>query len=208
MEKEINAILSLMERVDHPSIRKPMLIEQVITTKGELAKARKDIDTKPSEAAIMAGNYKKAHITLNGFDITIENPKDSMRSGTDSKGNKWSQKIYGDYGYFLGTKAHDGDSVDVFIKDITPLDFAYVIDQKQDNGDFDESKVIFGATSIDDAKDFYLKNYEKGWDKWSGVSKIDTESFRKWLMSGKTRHKPFNEYSELTDKIIEYKKNN
>lgn len=47
-----------------------------------------------------------------GFNISIENKKDSYREGTDSNGHKWRVKMYHDYGYIRGTVGTDGDHLD------------------------------------------------------------------------------------------------
>ena len=43
--------------------------------KQELAKQRKEVETEPTEKQKEAGNYKKGHISIRGFEITIEQPK-------------------------------------------------------------------------------------------------------------------------------------
>ena len=48
--------------------------------------AEQEVDTTPTEAQKSAGNYKKGHINIGGYDITIENPKGSERSGVDANG--------------------------------------------------------------------------------------------------------------------------
>ena len=49
------------------------------------------------------------HVKVGTFDITIENPKGSERSGTDANGKKWSVKMNNTYGYIRGTEGVDGD---------------------------------------------------------------------------------------------------
>ena len=51
------------------------------------------VETEPTEAQKEAENYRKAHVTLDGLNIAIENPIGSTRSGTDDDGNKWSQRL-------------------------------------------------------------------------------------------------------------------
>lgn len=46
------------------------------------------VDTNPTEKQKEAGNYKKGHIKVDGLDVTIEQPKGSIRRGTDANGNK------------------------------------------------------------------------------------------------------------------------
>ena len=45
-----------------------------------------EVDTNPTEAQKEAGNYKKGHVRISGMDITIEQPKGSIRSGVDANG--------------------------------------------------------------------------------------------------------------------------
>ena len=52
---------------------------------------------------------------FDGFDISIENPLGSTRSGTDRNGKKWSVEMPVDYGYFKGTTGADKDHIDVMI---------------------------------------------------------------------------------------------
>lgn len=183
INNEIKNILSLMERIDNN-------YKKVID-------ARKEVNTSPSDAQIEAGNYKKGHVNFLGFEITIENPKDSMRSGIDNKGNKWSVKMNNDYGYFTKTLGKDGDHIDVFIGPKLKSESIYVIDQVNSNGDFDESKVMLGFDNENDAKDAYMSNYSKGWKGFKKITKIDIVNFKKWLYDGKRQYKPFYKYKEI-----------
>ena len=45
----------------------------------EVNAERKKVDTEPSQAKKEAGNYKKGHIKVHGLDVSIENPKGSIR---------------------------------------------------------------------------------------------------------------------------------
>lgn len=47
--------------------------------------AAQEVDTTPTEAQKEAGNYKKGHVSIQGLDVSIENPKGSTRSGTDAR---------------------------------------------------------------------------------------------------------------------------
>ena len=57
-----------------------------MTDRQKLNIERKKVNTNPSEAQINANNYKKGHINLLGFNISIENPKGSYRCGKVSDG--------------------------------------------------------------------------------------------------------------------------
>ncbi len=164
------------------------------SVKTDLSKARKSVDKNPSEKQKESGNYKKGHITINGFKITIENPKGSYRCGTDSNGKKWKIKMNNDYGYFLKTEGYDGDHVDVFLGHDFNSKKIFVVDQFI-NGKFDESKVMLGFNDIDVAKQNYLKNYEKDWKGFKEISEVSEELFKKWLYDGKKQRKPFYDYN-------------
>ena len=70
--------------------------------------AEKETDTTPTEKQKEAGNYKKGHVQVGTFNITIENPKGSVRSGIDTEGNKWETIMQNTYGYIRGTEGVDG----------------------------------------------------------------------------------------------------
>ncbi len=167
-----------------------------ITIKQKLEKVRKEINTNPTEKEIKCGNYKKGHITINGFEITIENPKGSYRKGVDSNGKEWKIKMNNDYGYFLNSVGYDGDHVDVFLGDNFNSDKIFVVDQKI-KGEFDESKVMLGFNTSNEAKKAYLSNYEKDWKGFDKITEVDVDTFKTWLYDGKKQRKAFSEYKNI-----------
>lgn len=179
-------------RADNKSI--PASEESIIT---EIKDAREQVDTNPSDAQKKAGNYKKGHIKLDGYDITIENPQGSERSGTDRDGNSWRIIMNNDYGYIRGTESVDGDHIDVFLSD-NPVDGkVYVIDQINEDGSFDEHKVMYGFNSTDEARDAYLSNYSSGWKGLGAISEVSKDEFKKWIDSSQRKTKPFVEYKNV-----------
>ena len=170
-----------------------------ILDKAKIEQAEKQVEPNPTPAQIEAGNYKKGHVSVNGFDITIENPKGSVRSGTDKNGREWSQTMQNTYGYFKRTEGKDGDHVDVFLGDHPDSEKVYVIDQVQD-GKFDEHKVMMGFQSSDDARKAYLSNYEKGWSGAGDITEMNTDEFKDWLKNGDTK-KPVGRETVDTDKM-------
>lgn len=48
--------------------------------------AEAETDTNPTDGQKEAGNYKKGHVKVAGFNISIEQPRGSVRSGTDANG--------------------------------------------------------------------------------------------------------------------------
>lgn len=164
------------------------------------------VDTTPSEAQKEAGNYKKGHIKINGFDVTIEQPAGSVRSGKDANGKEWSVTMSNTYGYIRGTKGVDGDHIDVFLGPDMNSDMVYVVDQVNTDGSFDEHKVMMGFPSLEDARSAYLSNYEEGWKGLGNITGVTLDGFKKWIDSSTRKTKPFSEYKSV--KAIEEKTNN
>ena len=172
--------------------------EQPLSAKIKTASA--DVNTEPTEAQKEAGNYKKGHVQVGTFDITIEQPEGSVRKGTDANGKQWESKMHNTYGYFRGTEGVDGDHIDVFLSnDIDGWNGRkmYVVDQYNPDGSFDEHKVMLGFNDMDEAKSDYLANYEKGWEDGRRivVSATNLEDFEKWIDSSHRKTKPFAEYA-------------
>lgn len=159
----------------------------------EIDRKCKDVNTHPSEKQIAASNYKKAHVTVNGFKITIENPKGSRRYYNGDKYNVMKNH----YGYFNGSVGYDGDQVDVFLGDDLDSDKIFVVDQKKPSGGFDESKVMMGFKTEKEAKDAYMSNYDKDWKGFMAITEVSVEDFKKWLHARKKQRKAFSEYKKL-----------
>ena len=116
------------------------------------------------------------------MEIAIENPKGSVRTGCSSSGREWSRKMASHYGYFRRTAAVDGDNLDVFIGKHPESDFVLVIKQIDQNGKFDEFKVVVGCLNRKQAKKLYLANYPAGW-KCGPAAGMTVELFKKWIAS-------------------------
>ncbi len=167
-------------------------------TEADIAEAVKDIDVEPTEAQKKAGNYKKGHVKIQGFDITIENPKGAIRKGVDDNGKAWSTEMKNHYGYFKNTEGKDGDHIDVFIGDNPNSKRIFVVDQvNPKTKEFDESKVMLGFDTEDEAKKAYLSNYSKDWKGFKDITYVDIDTFRDWLYDGAKQRKPFGEYSNI-----------
>lgn len=152
------------------------------------------VNTNPSEAQKEAGNYKKGHVKVDGYEITIENPKGSERNGVDSNGQPWSVKMNNTYGYIRGTEGVDGDHIDVFLSDNPEDGQVYVVDQVDEDGQFDEHKVMYGFNSEEEARESYLRNYSPGWNGLGNITGVSKELFSEWMYSSRRKTKPFSEY--------------
>lgn len=157
-----------------------------------------DVNTNPTEAQKKAGNYKMGHIRLDGYNITIENPKGSVRRGTDSKGNAWENTLNNDYGYIRGTEGVDGDHIDVYLSDNPTEGNVFVIDQvNPGTREFDEHKVMYGFNSAEEAREAYLANFSEGWNGLGNITEVSKDEFKKWIESSHRKIKPFSEYKSV-----------
>lgn len=180
--------------------------EQPLSAKIEAASA--EVNTDPTEAQKEAGNYKKGHVQVGTFDITIEQPQGSVRKGTDADGKQWESKMNNTYGYIRGAVGVDGDHIDVFLSnDIDGWNGrkVFVVDQYNPDGSFDEHKVMLGFNDADEAKGDYLANYEQGWENGRriDITGVNLEDFEKWIESSKRKTKPFGEYSSVKKDVVE-----
>lgn len=162
----------------------------------------------PTDAQKAVGNYRKVHLNIDGFRISIENPKGSVRSGTSPDGTKWSNVLACDYGDIRGTESVDGDPVDIYLSDHPEKGAVFVIDQiDPKTGKFDEHKVMYGFDSIEDAKKTYLACYQKGWKGLGWITPVSKAEFRKWIDSSYRKTKPFHEYKSVNPIIAPIKFN-
>ena len=190
------------------SVEKGGVTEEGTPLSSKIEAASAKVNTEPTEAQKEVGNYKKGHVQVGTFDITIEQPKGSVRKGTDADGKQWESKMNNTYGYIRGAVGVDGDHIDVFLSnDIDGWNGrkVFVVDQYNPDGSFDEHKVMLGFNDADEAKSDYLANYENGWEdgRRIDVSAVNLEDFEKWIASSKRKTKPFGEYSSVKKDVVE-----
>lgn len=197
--KQISADESSLQ----PSDDKGAGLEQP-SVQASVQAASAEVNTEPTPAQAEAGNYKKGHVTIVDFDITIENPAGSIRKGVDADGKEWQTTMANAYGYIKGTESVDGDHIDVFLH--TDMDEwngrkVYVVDQTRPDGSFDEHKVMLGFNDKDEAMSAYLANYDETWAQTHPglrISETNLEDFDKWIKSSHRKTKPFADYSNVS----------
>lgn len=169
--------------------------------------AEAETNTNPTDGQKEAGNYKKGHVKVAGFNISIEQPRGSVRSGTDANGKKWSVTMNNTYGYMTDNVGVDGDHLDVFLSnDIDSWDQqnVYVVDQYNLDGTFDEHKVMLGFNDKDEATDAYFSNYDSSWRTSKRkiiTSTVPMDIFKKWIESSNRKTKPIAEYSLVKEHL-------
>lgn len=152
----------------------------------EAATSPQNNKPSPTPAQIEAGNYEKGHIQIHGLDITVENPRGSVRSGKREDGSTWSHEMSDHYGYIRRTTGADGEQVDVYVGPKPTSGRVFVVDQlNQQTGGFDEHKAMLGYSSKESAVAAYRKNFDKGW-KVGPVQSMTIPQFKAWLKNGDT----------------------
>jgi hypothetical protein len=160
-----------------------------VETAEDLAHAERHVNTEPSEAQIEAGNYAKGHLKLHGLDITIENPKGSIRRGVGPDGKPWEVEMPAAYGYIRRTEGADGDHVDAYIGPDPRSDRVFLIDQHEPGGGkFDEHKVMAGFPDAASAFDTYHRAFSDGSgpERMGHVAEMSVDQFKDWLKRGDT----------------------
>lgn len=139
----------------------------------------------PTLEQVRAGNYKKGRVRLYGLPIAIETPQGQRRTGK-SDGKPWSVICMAHYGYIAGTKAADGDPIDVYIGPWPEAKMVYVVNQNDAQGNFDEVKVMMAFPTEEAAKTAYMNSYERGWTGFGSLVPCTIEQFKWWLKYGNT----------------------
>lgn len=194
-------------------MRKLIITEQQYKTLLEISSNEindkcKEVNLNPTDPQKEASNYKMAHFSVKGMKIAIENPIGSKRYYTDEKtGEKKYNVMKNHYGYFNITKGKDGDAVDVFIgPDIENFDKVYCVDQKNKKGEFDETKVMLGFSSKEQAKQAYFDNFSPDWKGFMYITGVPLKVFKKWLYRGRKQRQPFAKYVYIKKKQLKENK--
>jgi hypothetical protein len=148
------------------------------------------VNSEPTEAQKAAGNYRKAHISIHGLDISVENHKGSTRSGRDGGGKRWSVVMPADYGYLKRTEGADGDHVDCYVGPDRSSTHAFIVNQRDARTKkFDEHKVMLGYRSEAEALRDYVRAFSdgKGSQRMGGMQSLSIDAFKKWLKAGDTK---------------------
>lgn len=142
------------------------------------------VDLNPTEAQKAAGNYRKAHITMHGLGIAIENPKGSQRHGVGHDGEAWSTDMPAHYGYIKGFIGRDKDHIDVYVGPYTKSKRAWVVEQHDEKtGRFDEHKVFLGFGSEAHVRRTYAAGFSDGKakDRLGRIREMSVDDLKKWL---------------------------
>jgi hypothetical protein len=180
-------------------------VEVVESTKAEIDDEAKKAKKPASDDQAEAGNYQKGHVSVQGLEIAIENAKGSTRSGVNKAGEAWKVTMPAHYGYIKGTVGKDKDHLDVYIGDHPGGMLAFVVNQKKEEGGFDEHKIMLGFESKDEAVAAYDRAFtgDLGPKLRESVVSTTVDKLKDWLKSGNTK-KPFEALAEsLVNALLE-----
>lgn len=96
-------------------------------------------------------------VPFNGLDVSVEIDVGEIKSGIDDNGQRWSKTFTVPYGEIPSSKTlADGEGVDIYIADEYNFNApVFIVHQLKHTGEFDEDKVVLGATSADEAEQIY-----------------------------------------------------
>lgn len=125
---------------------------------------------------------KRKDLDFLGVPLVIEYEPGDVREG---KG--WKRKMNCYYGRIKHTRGKDGDGVDFFLSPDYQSGFGglvFVVNQIDQDGNFDEHKVLLGFPDYQTAVDCYLANYPKGWKMFETVKVLSIPELKAWLERG------------------------
>lgn len=148
------------------------------------------VNLRPTEGQKKAGNYRKGHIQVHGLNISIENPKGSVRSGKSPGGKQWRSRLPYHYGYLKRTTGADGDHVDVFVGPHLKSPHVFAVDQHRlHDREFDEHKILLGFATKEQARKAYIAAFSdgKGAARIGHIEHMSIDAFKTWLRTGNTK---------------------
>lgn len=148
-----------------------------------VAAAARRADADPTEAQREALNFRVGKVHFHGLEISITNPKGSIRRGKSSGGKEWERVMAHHYGHICRTESEDGEQFDVFIGEYPESQLAFTFDFLTSDYEHDETKAVIGVRNLNEAKTVIRKNYPDGWldDRIGEIRGYFMADFKKWL---------------------------
>lgn len=161
-----------------------------IQARSDIARAESQA-VEPSAAQAEANNFKSGHASFRGLRITVQVPNGGTRKGIGPDGKSWETKgIRAAYGQLKGTKAADGENVDIILGTNPHAENVFLIDQiDQSSGKYDETKAALGFASQEEALGAYdsLFSDQRSRERVGAVSSATFADFKKWIRSSAAR---------------------
>lgn len=151
--------------------------------------ASRDVDHAPTPAQLEAGNYRKHRLQFQGLDITIENPRGSIRRGVDRGGHEWATSMQHHYGYIRGTLGVDRDHFDCLVGPNPAAPMVYVVTTMAPPAftATDEQKALLGFNSEEEARTAFAGMYDDP-RFFGSVAEMPVAEFKRQVLT--TRENP------------------
>jgi len=124
---------------------------------------------------VIADKLPQEHSTeFRGLPVIIEWPKGSTRVGKNPDGTTFKTEMKVDYGYIPDTTAAgDKEKLDIYRGTDEDAEYAYIVEQLDENGEFDEYKIMLGFSTLEEAEEAYTS--QAGEDLLGDISEVDFE---------------------------------
>ncbi|WGN90772.1 minor head protein-like protein [Burkholderia phage vB_BglM_WTB] len=188
MTTALATIVRLLDRLDDRGVHEGADIGQMDASGRSVTPGVRPA-ASPSVSAVHVGEkpaYQLPKMRVNGLMLRIENPRGTVRSGIGEDGNTWSINMPHHYGYISGVKGADGDEMDCFVGPNLKSQKAFIVNQNDREGTFDEHKCMLGFDSVEQANEAYHAAYRPGWDGMGSIHEVSMDGFRDWLTSSAT----------------------
>lgn len=140
-------------------------------------------DRRIHKSLTWSGWKLQGRMNIHGMDISIENRKGSTRRGKDKDGHAWKTKMHADYGYIRGTVGRDKDHVDCYVGPNRESTRVFIVHQNDPTtGKYDEDKVMLGFNTPKEAKELYLKQYDRP-GFFGSMDETDIDTFKEKAFS-------------------------
>ena len=104
----------------------------------------------------------KRQTTIKGIKMKVELEKGDIRRGVNKEtGEPWEKEMHAAYGHIPKTRGHDGETVDIYLKEPGFFAEVYCVKQVKKDGTHDEDKLMVGFSSPDEAIECYKKHVPK-----------------------------------------------
>jgi hypothetical protein len=191
---ENNELADTIEITAQKPIADVYIDDRAVPFTGDWRETLKQIEefkpwTELGKSLTWSGFPLQGRTKIHGMDISIENKKGSVRSGTSKDGHDWSIKMNYDYGYIRGTVGKDKDHIDCYLGPDPESGRVFVVHQNDPvTGKYDEDKIMLGFDSEGEARKAYARQYDRPGFLGS-IDAMDIETFKEKVFKKKNKGK-------------------
>lgn len=120
-------------------------------------------------------------------ELIIDTPVGGAREGVSEDGELWRQGMTANYGHIAGSEGKRGAKIGVYIGSRPAANVAFIVNQTDADGQFDEPKVMLGYGSAREALQVYRQNYAPARDQQVEITPIHRADLTEWVKSPQPR---------------------